>query len=118
MTGHELFFALCEHLRTRHGIRVRVLPLDAMGDRLRWYDHHRRQLLISEVMDQPGRTFQTAYQLAFGDCDPLLNEIGSKFDPGDEAGRKLAARHARQLFRRRADHALRQSSTKRRNRRL
>jgi predicted transcriptional regulator/transcriptional regulator with XRE-family HTH domain len=89
LTGHELFFALSEHLRTRHGIRVRVLPLDAMGDRLRWYDHHRRQLLISEVMDQPGRTFQVAYQLAFSDCDPLLNEIGSKFDAGDEAGRKL-----------------------------
>lgn len=89
LTGHELFFALCEHLRARHGIRVRVLPLEVMGDRLRWYDHHRRQLMISEVMDIPGRTFQAAYQLAFTDCDALLNEIAGKFDPGEEATRKL-----------------------------
>ncbi|TAL80867.1 MAG: XRE family transcriptional regulator [Beijerinckiaceae bacterium] len=89
LTGHELFFALCEHLRAKHGIRVRVLPLEVMGERLRWYDHHRRQLMISEVMDIPGRTFQAAYQLAFTDCDTLLNETAAKFDMGDEAGRKL-----------------------------
>src|SRR5579863_1028565 len=89
LAGHELFFSIGEHLRAKHGIRVRILPLDAMGERLRWYDHHRRQLMISEVMDQPGRTFQAAYQLAFSDCDQLLNEIGAKFDTGDEVGRKL-----------------------------
>lgn len=89
LTGHELFFALSEHLRARHGIRVRVLPLEVMGERLRWYDHHRRQLMISEVMDIPGRTFQAAYQLAFTDCDNLLNEITRKFDPGEEPARRL-----------------------------
>ncbi|MGO9132945.1 MAG: helix-turn-helix domain-containing protein [Methylovirgula sp.] len=89
LTGHELFFALGEHLRTRHGVRVRVLPLEVMGERLRWYDHHRRQLMISEVMDQPGRTFQVAYQLAFTECDALLNEFVGKHDMGDDSGRKL-----------------------------
>jgi predicted transcriptional regulator/transcriptional regulator with XRE-family HTH domain len=87
--GHELLFAISEHLRAKHGIRVRVLPLDVMGERLRWYDHHRRQLMISEVMDQPGRTFQAAYQLAFTDCDSLLSELTQKLDPGDELGRRL-----------------------------
>ncbi len=87
--GHELFFAIAEHLRARHGIRVRVLPLEVMGERLRWYDHHRRQLMISEVMDQAGRTFQAAYQLAFADCDALLNELTVKLEPGEEIGRRL-----------------------------
>ncbi len=74
LTGHELFYAISEHLRARHGIRVRVLPLEVMGERLRWYDHHRRQLMISEIIDPPGRVFQAAHQLAFADHDALLNE--------------------------------------------
>ena len=98
-----LVLRLVEYLRARHGIRVRALPLDVMGDRLRWYDHHRRQLMISEVMDQPGRTFQAAYQLALTEFSDLLNEIvDAALGPNDEVARKAAARHPRQLFRRRA----------------
>ncbi len=87
--GRDLFFALSDHLRARHGIRVRALPLDVMGDRLRWYDHHRRQLMISEVMDQPGRTFQTAYQLALSEFGDLLNEAAARLAPSDDMSRRL-----------------------------
>jgi XRE family transcriptional regulator, fatty acid utilization regulator len=87
--GHELFFAISEHLRAKHGIRVRVLPVDVMGERLRWYDHHRRQLVISEVLAPPSRTFQAAYQLAFTDFDALVSELTLKLEPGDELGRRL-----------------------------
>ena len=45
--------------------------------------------MISEVMDQPGRTFQAAYQLAFTDCDALLSELAQKLEPGDDLGRRL-----------------------------
>jgi hypothetical protein len=87
--GHDLFFALCDHLRTRHNIRVRSLPLEVMGERLRWFDHHRRQLMISEAMDQPGRIFQAAYQLAFSEFGPLLAEIAARLEPNDEMSRRL-----------------------------
>ena len=53
------------------------LPLEVMGDRLRWYDHHRSQLMISEAVDPPGRTFQAAYQLALTEFGGLLNETVS-----------------------------------------
>jgi predicted transcriptional regulator/transcriptional regulator with XRE-family HTH domain len=89
LTGHELFFAISEHLRTTHGIRVRVLPLEVMGERLRWYDHHRRQLMISEVLDQPSRTFQAAYQVALTDFDGILGEMAQRLEPGDDLGRRL-----------------------------
>ncbi len=65
------------------------LPLEVMGDRLRWYDHHRKQLLISEVMDQPGRTFQAAYQLALSEFGDLLNDVVSRLGEHDEVTRKL-----------------------------
>jgi len=89
LAGHEPFYAMAEHLRAKHGIRVRVLPLDVMGDRLRWYDHHRRQLMICEVMDQPGRNFQAAYQLAFAQCGTLLDALATKLEPSDALARKL-----------------------------
>ncbi len=88
-TGHDLFLALCEHLRARHGIRVRILPLEVMGDRLRWFDHHRRQLMISEVMDHSGRTFQTAYQLALTEFGTLASTLAARLEPQDELTRKL-----------------------------
>jgi XRE family transcriptional regulator, fatty acid utilization regulator len=89
LMGHELFYAIGEHLRARHGIRVRVLPLEVMGDRLRWYDHHRRQLLISEILDPAARVFQAAHQLAFIDHDALLNEIAGRLLPEGDVERRL-----------------------------
>ena len=104
--GGELFLALSEHLRGRHGIRVRVLPLEVMGDRLRWYDHHRRQLMISEAVEPPGRTFQAAYQLALSQFGDLLNGISLRLEPADEVEPPVAAHNACQLFRGRRDDAL------------
>lgn len=39
--------ALGERLRARHGLRIRVLPLDVMPDYLRRLDYHGRQLQLS-----------------------------------------------------------------------
>jgi predicted transcriptional regulator len=88
-TGHDLFLAICEHLRARHGIRVRILPLEVMGDRLRWFDHHRRQLMISEAMDHSSRTFQTGYQLALTEFGTLSGTLAARLEPEDETSRKL-----------------------------
>src|SRR5579863_6443025 len=89
LTGHELFYAISEHLRARHGVRVRVLPLEVMGERLRWYDHHRRQLMISEIVDAAGRAFQAAHQLAFMDYDALLNETALRLIADGDIERRL-----------------------------
>jgi XRE family transcriptional regulator, fatty acid utilization regulator len=89
LAGIDLFHALSEHLRARHGIRVRILPLDVMSGRLRSYDHHRRQLMISEAVAQPGRIFQTAYQLALSQYGDLLNEIAIRLEPSHDVARRL-----------------------------
>jgi predicted transcriptional regulator/DNA-binding XRE family transcriptional regulator len=88
--GQELFLAASERLRARHGIRVRVLPLEVMGDRLRWFDPHRRQLMISEVVEHPGRTFQAAYQLALTEQGTLMSTLAARLEPEDELIRKLS----------------------------
>ena len=89
---------MSERLRGRHGIRVRLLPVDVMGERLRWYDLHRRQLLISEIMDQPGRTFQAAYQLAISEHGALINAVCAKLEPRGRCRAQVAARDARPII--------------------
>jgi predicted transcriptional regulator/DNA-binding XRE family transcriptional regulator len=89
LTGHELFFAISDLLRAKHGIRVRVMPVETMPETLRRYDHHRRQLLISEVVDQPGRTFQAAYQLGFSEIGAVINELSARLEPTEGPARRL-----------------------------
>ena len=55
---------LSERLRERHGFRVRILPHDVMPGHLRLMDPHRKHLNLSERLDQPGRRFQIAVQIA------------------------------------------------------
>ncbi len=88
-SGDDLFHVLGNHLRTRHGIRVRVLPLDVTSGRLRWFDRHRRQLMISEAVEPPGRTFQAAYQLALSQYGDLLNETAARLEPNHDQTRQM-----------------------------
>lgn len=87
----ELYSGLKRRLRGEHGVAVRVLPHDVLGDALRRYDRHSRRVLISEVLEPPSRTFQLAYQLA-------LFEAGDRIDAlvGEAP---LSSPEARRLYR-------------------
>jgi predicted transcriptional regulator/plasmid maintenance system antidote protein VapI len=87
--GHELFHALSERLRERHGLRVQILPVDVMSQALRRFDRHRRRLMISELVEPSGRTFQAAYQLAFIEANDLIDAIAARLDPGQGPVRRL-----------------------------
>src|SRR5919109_280678 len=56
---------------------------------LRRLDRHRRQLLISELVDFSGRTFQLAFQIALAECGPAIEAIVSKAGPLDDTARRL-----------------------------
>ncbi len=64
LSGQGLDAAVRERLRARHGLNVRVLPSDVMPDKLRRFDLHNRQVLLSEALDGASRTFQLCVQLA------------------------------------------------------
>src|SRR5262252_737647 len=63
VSAEDLFAALSTRLRERHSVVTRIMPVDVMRETLRRFDRHRRQLLISELVDGPGRVFQLAFQL-------------------------------------------------------
>ncbi|TAK49874.1 MAG: XRE family transcriptional regulator [Xanthobacteraceae bacterium] len=85
----ELFGALCARLRERHAVQVRLIPVDVMRETLRRFDRHRRQLLLSELIDAPGRTFQAGFQLGLTECGPAIDAIANRTGSLDEVTRRL-----------------------------
>lgn len=64
LSGADLYGALVERLRAKHGLSIRILPVDVLPDILRRLDLHARQLQLSEMLQPAERTFELASQLA------------------------------------------------------
>src|SRR5476651_1288140 len=84
-----LFAALGTRLREKHSIVTRIMPVDVMRETLRRYDRHRRQLLISELVDGPGRIFQLAFHTGLSDCSGIFESIAGRAGPLDDTPRRL-----------------------------
>ncbi|WP_277599981.1 short-chain fatty acyl-CoA regulator family protein [Sphingomonas sp. ABOLF] len=92
LVGADLYGALVDRLRVKHGLSIRILPTDVMPDRLRRLDLHARQLQISEMLDGSGRTFALAFQLAQLEARAEVDAL--------TRGAAFADRNAERLFRR------------------
>src|SRR6202167_6800111 len=73
--AEELFAALSARLREKHSILTRIMPVDVMRETRRRFDRHRRQLLISELVDGPGRAFQIAFQIGLAECSGAIETV-------------------------------------------
>src|ERR1700761_2359460 len=80
-----LFAALAARLREKHSIVTRIMPVDVMRETLRRFDRHRRQLLISELIDSQGRVFQLAFQTGLAEAQPHFESIAARAGPLDDA---------------------------------
>ena len=76
-----------EQLPSDADIRDRVLPM--MPDSVRRYDHHRRRLLLSELLGDAGRAFAIAYQLALAEQEELLARLVERAQAPDGPTRRL-----------------------------
>ena len=68
----EPYLALRARLEAQHKVNVRIAPVEVMENTLRRYDRHRQTIFLSELLDQPGRSFQLAYQLAYFEQMPAI----------------------------------------------
>ena len=84
-----LYAALAARLREKHSIVTRIMPIDVMRETLRRFDRHRCQLLISELIDTPGRTFQLALQIGFAECTSHFEAMIDRAGPLDDTPRRL-----------------------------
>lgn len=87
--AQDLFAALSTRLREKHSIQTRIMPVDVMRETLRRFDRHRRQLLISELVDSPGCAFQLAFQIALSECTPAFDTIIARAGALDDTSRRL-----------------------------
>ena len=71
----EPYLALRARLQSSHQISTRIAPVEVMENTLRRFDRHRQTIFLSELLDQPGRSFQLAYQLAYFEQMPKIENI-------------------------------------------
>ena len=53
------------------------MPVSVMGRTLRRFDQHRRKILLSELVETSGRTFQIAYHLGLLESADLFDRLAS-----------------------------------------
>jgi len=84
--------ALVQRLEQRHTLRVVFAEPDLILGSLRWHDIHRQQLFISKRLDQSGRRFQLALQLALLEERTEIEQLVGQGTFSSDNGRRLARR--------------------------
>jgi predicted transcriptional regulator/transcriptional regulator with XRE-family HTH domain len=85
----EPYVSLRNALRDAHGVATRIAPADVMSGELRRYDRHRQTMFLSELLDQPARAFQLAYQLGYFEQSRTIEDIVEGSDLANEDARAL-----------------------------
>jgi hypothetical protein len=75
--------AAIRRLAERHGVQVRIAPMEVLPEQLRRFDHHRRRLLLSERLGAAGRAFAVTYQLALLEHGPDITALMERATPTD-----------------------------------
>ncbi len=94
----DLYNAIAERLRVAHQLSIRILPVEAMPDRLRRLDLHARQLQLSELLDPASRTFGAAYQLAQLEAKDAIEWLVKGAGFADRPAERLFRRHLTSYF--------------------
>ncbi|MGV8950900.1 MAG: helix-turn-helix domain-containing protein [Cypionkella sp.] len=71
----EIYVALKHRLRDTLGVTVRVCRVEDLPGALRQYDEARSEILLSEALDQPNRTFQLVHMAALLEQRSLLDAL-------------------------------------------
>ena len=89
LRADDMYGALKRHLTDSLGIGVNLVPAEMMPTTLRVYDHHRRRILLSEMLAGSGRVFQLAYQIALLRHGPLLDRLVASSKLSDAPATRL-----------------------------
>ena len=70
--------ALKARLLEKHGIKARIMTADVLPETLRYFDPHRHQLLMSELLTRSGRRFQIAFQIGLLEFSDIIEGLIKK----------------------------------------
>lgn len=85
-TPDDLYAALKDRLRHRHGLTVRLMPVADMPRTLRSHDDTRREVWLSEALDHPNRVFQLVHVAGLIECGAIFDTLLAT-GPADAQGR-------------------------------
>ena len=88
----DSFAAMKDHLAENHQLDLRLTDDDLLRGALRWHDYHRRHIHISERIDQAGRRFQAALQIAILEQEEPIARIVSESRLTSDDGKRLVRR--------------------------
>jgi predicted transcriptional regulator/DNA-binding XRE family transcriptional regulator len=95
VAGHD---GMVGYYKARHNLRVRRLPPEVMVGSTRRLDYHRRELLLSDELDNASQQFQLALQLAYlelgGELDAVLADGSFATESGERLTRRALASYA------------------------
>jgi len=94
----DVYGAIAERLRARHGIAIRIIPAEVMPDRLRRLDLHARQLQLSEMLDQASRGFEAGFQLAEIEARGAIDALVAGAGFADRVAERFYHRHLAGYF--------------------
>jgi len=89
LTPGHAFSQLSQFLETAYNLKARIMPVHVMGHLLRHHDLHRSQLLLSELLEEPQRSFQLASQIALLGYRKDIQEIIDESAIHDSEARQL-----------------------------
>jgi len=84
--------SLTGYFKARHDLRVRRLPPEVMVGSTRRLDRHRREVLLSDELDNASQTFQLALQLAYLELDDDVAAVVKDGSFVTESGERLTRR--------------------------
>jgi predicted transcriptional regulator/plasmid maintenance system antidote protein VapI len=82
----ELYVTLKRRLRDRTGVRVRLCRVADLPGALRTYDEASGEILLSEALDHPNRTFQLVHMCGLLEQRDLLDGLVARSGIGDPRG--------------------------------
>lgn len=85
----EPYVALRTRLKERHGVQVRIVPVEVAGAALRRYDYHRRSVFLSEALAQTGRNFQLAFQIGLFELRETIDRLVAGAGLSSEQSRRV-----------------------------
>lgn len=88
----DSFAAMGEHLRQNHGLDLRLTDDGLLRGALRWHDYHRRRIYVSERIDQAGRRFQAALQIAILEQEAPIAALVAESRLVSDDGKRLVRR--------------------------
>lgn len=81
------FEIMRQHLKSKHGVDVKMLPISEETDALRNFDEGKREILLSQALDHVNRVFQLAHMIALIEHGDVLDDLVKSSSITSSAGR-------------------------------